>query len=32
MKVALGIVAPDAAPIKDVKDLNGKTLIVAKGT
>ncbi|AFI63447.1 amino acid ABC transporter substrate-binding protein [Bifidobacterium animalis subsp. animalis MCC 1489] len=32
MKVALGIVAPDTAPIKDVKDLNGKTLIVAKGT
>lgn len=32
MKVSLGIVSPEDAPIKDVKDLEGKTLIVAKGT
>lgn len=32
MKVALGIVSPDDALITDVKQLNGKTLIVVKGT
>ena len=32
MKVALGVVSPDSAAITDVNDLNGKTLIVAKGT
>lgn len=32
MKVALGVVSPDSAVITDVEDLNGKTLIVAKGT
>ncbi|WP_099205741.1 cysteine ABC transporter substrate-binding protein [Scatolibacter rhodanostii] len=32
MKVALGVVSPDNALITDVKDLEGKTLIVAKGT
>ena len=32
MKVALGVVSPDSAVIKDVKELAGKTLIVAKGT
>jgi ABC-type amino acid transport/signal transduction systems, periplasmic component/domain len=32
MKVALGVVSPDSALIKDAKQLNGKTLIVAKGT
>ena len=32
MKVFLGVVSPDSAPIKDVKELNGKTLIIAKGT
>lgn len=32
MKVQLGVVSPDAAVIKDVKDLADKTLIVAKGT
>lgn len=32
MKVALGVVSPDAAPITDVKQLEGKTLIVVKGT
>ena len=32
MKVALGIVSPDTAPITDPSQLNGKTLIVAKGT
>ncbi len=32
MKVALGVVSPDSALIKSVEDLNGKTLIVAKGT
>lgn len=32
MKVALGIVSPDNAVIKDVKELEGKKLIVAKGT
>ncbi len=32
MKVALGIVSPDSAVINAPEDLNGKTLIVAKGT
>ncbi len=32
MKVALGIVSPDDALITAPEDLNGKTLIVAKGT
>lgn len=32
MKVALGIVSPDAALITDVSQLTGKTLIVVKGT
>lgn len=32
MKVALGVVSPEGAPIKDVKELDGKTLIIAKGT
>lgn len=32
MKVALGVVSPDSAVIKDVSELNGKTLIVVKGT
>ncbi len=32
MKVALGVVSPDGALITDVSQLNGKTLIVAKGT
>lgn len=32
MKVALGVVSPDEALITDVEQLNGKTLIVAKGT
>ena len=32
MKVALGVVSPDSAIIKDVSELNGKTLIVVKGT
>lgn len=32
MKVALGVVSPDAALITSPEDLNGKTLIVAKGT
>lgn len=32
MKVALGIVSPDNALITDVSQLNGKTLIVVKGT
>lgn len=32
MKVALGVVSPDSAPITDVKQLNGKNLIVVKGT
>ncbi|MDR0614545.1 MAG: transporter substrate-binding domain-containing protein [Lactobacillales bacterium] len=31
-KVSLGIISPDNALIKDVKDLKSKTLIVAKGT
>lgn len=32
MKVALGVVSPDDALITSPEDLNGKTLIVAKGT
>ena len=32
MKVALGIVSPKAALITDPSQLNGKTLIIAKGT
>jgi polar amino acid transport system substrate-binding protein len=32
MKVALGVVSPDSAPIIDASQLNGKTLIVSKGT
>ena len=32
MKVALGVVSPDNALITDVEQLNGKTLIVVKGT
>lgn len=32
MKVALGVVSPTKAPITDVSQLKGKTLIVAKGT
>ena len=32
MKVALGVVSPDSALITSPEDLNGKTLIVAKGT
>ncbi|MRI82242.1 transporter substrate-binding domain-containing protein [Aerococcaceae bacterium DSM 109653] len=32
MKVSLGIVSPEGAVITDVEALNGKTLIVAKGT
>ena len=32
MKVALGVVSPDAALITDVEQLIGKTLIVSKGT
>ncbi|MDR2349786.1 MAG: cysteine ABC transporter substrate-binding protein [Deltaproteobacteria bacterium] len=32
MKVALGVVSPEKAPITDVAQLSGKTLIVNKGT
>lgn len=32
MKVALGVVSPDDALITDVEQLNGKTLIISKGT
>ena len=32
MKVALGVVSPDDALITSADELNGKTLIVAKGT
>lgn len=32
MKVALGVVSPDGALITDPEQLNGKTLIVSKGT
>ena len=32
MKVALGVVSPESAQITDVGQLDGKTLIIAKGT
>lgn len=32
MKVALGVVSPDSASITEPQQLNGKTLIVSKGT
>ncbi len=32
MKVALGIVSNEKDPINNIEDLNGKTLIIAKGT
>ncbi|PJM78768.1 cysteine ABC transporter substrate-binding protein [Bifidobacterium scaligerum] len=32
MKVALGVVSPESAEITDVSQLDGKTLIIAKGT
>ncbi|GHV14971.1 amino acid ABC transporter substrate-binding protein [Spirochaetia bacterium] len=32
MKVALGIVSPDSAPITDISQLKGKKLLVDKGT
>ena len=32
MKVALGVVSPESAQIADVSQLDGKTLIIAKGT
>lgn len=32
MKVALGVVSPDSAPITDISQLEGKKLIVNKGT
>lgn len=32
MKVSLGVVSPDSAIIKSADELNGKTLIVVKGT
>jgi polar amino acid transport system substrate-binding protein len=32
MKVAIGVVSPNAKPIKNVADLKGKKLIVIKGT
>jgi polar amino acid transport system substrate-binding protein len=32
MKVALGVVSPDSDVITDVEQLNGKTLIIVKGT
>lgn len=32
MKVSLGVVSPDDAVIRNADDLNGKTLIIAKGT
>lgn len=32
MKVALGVVSPEGSEITDVKQLEGKTLIIAKGT
>lgn len=32
MKVALGVVSPDSAPIKDISELKDKTLLVNKGT
>jgi polar amino acid transport system substrate-binding protein len=32
MKVAIGVVSPNATPIKDIAELKGKKLIVIKGT
>lgn len=32
MKVALGVVSNEKDPINNIEDLNGKTLIIAKGT
>ena len=32
MKVALGIVSPESAPVTAPEDLNGKSLIIVKGT
>ena len=32
MKVSLGVVSPEKAPIKDVAELQGETLLVNKGT
>ncbi len=32
MKVAIGLVSPNGAPINDISELNGKTIIVNKGT
>lgn len=32
MKVSLGVVSPDGAPINSVEDLQGKTLLVNRGT
>ena len=32
MKVKLGVVSPDNAPVTDVEQLNGKNLIIVKGT
>lgn len=32
MKVALGVVSPDGAPIKNIEELKGQKLIVNKGT
>ncbi len=32
MKVAIGLVSPSGSPITDLADLNGKTIIVNKGT
>jgi len=32
MKVSLGVVSPDSAPVTDAGQLDGKTLIVCKGT
>ncbi len=32
MKVALGVVSPEDAPINDISELDGKTLIIVKGT
>jgi polar amino acid transport system substrate-binding protein len=32
MKVSIGVVSPKSAPIKNVEELNGKKIIVSKGT
>lgn len=32
MKVALGVVSNEKDPVQNIEDLNGKTLIIAKGT